>query len=108
MAMADGRGNRFASTTEAEQQEKRLGLNAQKTLKANRGAAKLFKEYLSEKGSDPDFENFGESVLDQKLSQFYMDLRKTDGRSTKSTRWSQSVMASTVTYVAPLLTKPSI
>ncbi|KAK3086405.1 hypothetical protein FSP39_017969 [Pinctada imbricata] len=81
--MADGRGNRFASTTEAEQQEKRLGLNAQKTLKANRGAAKLFKEYLSEKGSDPDFENFAESVIDQKLSQFYMDLRKTDGEKYK-------------------------
>ena len=30
MAMADGRGNRFASTTEAEHQKKQLGLNAQK------------------------------------------------------------------------------
>ena len=54
-----------------------------KTLKANRGETKLFKEYLSGKGSDPDFESFGESVLDQKLSQFDMDLRNTDGEKYK-------------------------
>jgi hypothetical protein len=46
--MGTGQG-RFAQTTAEERELKRIQLNSDKTLKANKGAAKVFKDYLSEK-----------------------------------------------------------
>ena len=76
---------RFASTSAAEQEVRRLNLNAEKTLKANKFASKIFKEYLSEKGENADFETFSVSDLDNALCRFYMDLRRVDGTSYKIT-----------------------
>jgi hypothetical protein len=76
--MATGQG-RFAQTTEEERELKRIKLNSDKTLKANKGAAKVFKEYLAEKGESANFETFDDVKLDEHLGHFYMDLRKVDG-----------------------------
>ena len=37
---------RFATTTEAEIEEKRLKLNAERTIKQNKAAAAILKDYL--------------------------------------------------------------
>lgn len=76
--MSTGQG-RFAQTTEEERELKRIKLNSEKTLKANKGAAKVFKDYLLEKGETADFETFDDVKLDEILGHFYMDLRKVDG-----------------------------
>jgi hypothetical protein len=38
---------RFATTTEAEIEEKRLKLNAERTIKQNKAAAAILKDYLA-------------------------------------------------------------
>ena len=43
---------RFASTTEAEIVEKRLKLNAERTIKQNKAAAAILKDYLFQKKMD--------------------------------------------------------
>ena len=40
---------RFATTTEAEIEEKRLKLNAERTIKQNKAAAAILKDYLFQK-----------------------------------------------------------
>ena len=70
---------RFAQTTAEERQTKRIQLNSESTLKANKGAAKVFKDYLLERGQQADFEKFDVLKLDEWLGQFYMDLRRSDG-----------------------------
>jgi hypothetical protein len=54
----DGKGcNRFA-TTETEIEEKRLKLNAVRTIKQNKAAAAILKDYLFQKKMDIEFEEF--------------------------------------------------
>ena len=80
--MADGR---FGQTTEEELNRNRLSINADKTIKSNKLPAKILKDYLSEKQMDCDFEDFDEVKLDEVLSHFYVDARKTDGGMYKAT-----------------------
>ena len=47
---------RFATTTEAEIEVKRLKLNAKRTLKQNKAAAAILKDYLFQKKMDIEFE----------------------------------------------------
>ena len=49
---------RFATTTEAEIEEKRLKLNAERTIKQNKTAAAILKDYLFQKKMDIEFEEF--------------------------------------------------
>jgi len=49
--MATNVSRRFAETTEEEIQTKRLKLNADNTLKANKKSANILREYLKEKKS---------------------------------------------------------
>ena len=48
---------RFA-TTKAEIEEKRLKLNAERTIKQNKAAATILKDYLFQKKMDIEFEEF--------------------------------------------------
>ena len=70
---------RFAESTEEEISEKRRKLNAGTTLKSNKSAAKILKDYLVQKGQDENFENLDDVSLDEVLGHFYLDLRKSDG-----------------------------
>ena len=70
---------RLAETTEEEIQTKRLKLNADNTLKANKKSANILREYLKEKNQDSLFENYDNVRLNETLAHFYMDLRKPDG-----------------------------
>ncbi|KAK3088596.1 hypothetical protein FSP39_021124 [Pinctada imbricata] len=72
-------GSRFAQTTEEDRDLKRIKLNSDKTLMANKTVAKVFKEYLSEIGETVEYEQFHDLKLDECLGHFYMDLRKGDG-----------------------------
>jgi hypothetical protein len=74
---------RFKLTTDEERVEKRLGMHSNKTLKANKSAAKILKEYLTEIGQNCQFESLEEGDLDGVLGRFWMDLRKTDGNAYK-------------------------
>ena len=47
---------RFATTTEAEIEVKRLKLNAKRTIKQNKAAAAILKDYLFQKKMDIEFE----------------------------------------------------
>ena len=55
---------RFATTTEAEIEEKRLKLNAERTIKQNKAAAAILKDYLFLKKMDIEFEEFDIVKLD--------------------------------------------
>ena len=66
---------RFATTTEAEIEEKRLQLNAERTKKQNKAAAAILKDYLFQKKMDIEFEEFDVVKLDEFLGHFYMDIR---------------------------------
>ena len=77
---------RFATTTEAEIEEKRLKLNAERTIKQNKAAAAILKDYLFQKKMDIEFEEFDVVKLDEILGHFYMDIRKTDGKHIKQLR----------------------
>jgi hypothetical protein len=76
---------RFAETTEEEIQTKRLKLNADNTLKANKKSANILRDYLKEKHQDSLFENYDTVRLNETLAHFYMDLRKSDGGRYKAT-----------------------
>lgn len=71
--------SRFVLSTAEEKQEKRLKLNSSKTVQVNKGAAKVFKEYLKVKGENENFQDFDNVKLDEMLGHFYMDLRREDG-----------------------------
>jgi hypothetical protein len=49
---------RFATTTEAEIEGTRLKLNAERTMKQNKAAAAILKDYLFQKKMDIEFEEF--------------------------------------------------
>ncbi|XP_070196113.1 streptococcal hemagglutinin-like isoform X3 [Littorina saxatilis] len=56
------------------------------TLRSNRSAARLFREFLREKGDGSDFENFSAAKLDDALGHFYMEARTKKGEHyTKTT-----------------------
>ncbi|CAC5368885.1 KCTD1_15 [Mytilus coruscus] len=54
-------------------------MSADKTIKQNIAAATIFREYLKEKKMDPGFEHYDTLKLDEALSHFCMDVRKSDG-----------------------------
>lgn len=62
-----------------------LGSSDNRTLKANRGSARLFKDYLIEKGITGDFEDFDDCQLDENLGNFYLNVRRLDGSLYKAT-----------------------
>ena len=66
---------RVATTTEAEIEEKRLQLNAERTIKQNKAAAAILKDYLFQKKMDIEFEKFDVVKLDEVLEHFYMGIR---------------------------------
>ena len=49
---------RFAQTTDLEIQNKRLKLNSDNTLKANKKCGNILRDYLKEKGFNHEFETF--------------------------------------------------
>ena len=74
----DASNKRFATTSEEE-------ITAKKTLKQNEAAATVLKEYLRQKKMDVNFKKYDDVKLDEVLSHFYMDIRKTDGSQYKTT-----------------------
>ena len=58
---------RVATTTEAEIEEKRLQLNAERTIKQNKAATAILKDYLFQKKMDIEFEEFDVVKLDEVL-----------------------------------------
>ena len=66
---------RVATTTEAEIEEKRLQLNAERTIKQNKAATAILKHYLFQKKMDIEFEEFDVVKLDEVLEHFYMGIR---------------------------------
>jgi hypothetical protein len=60
---------RVATTTEAEIEEKRLQLNAERTKKQNKAAAAILKDYLFQKKMDIEFEEFDQSPFRKNATQ---------------------------------------
>jgi hypothetical protein len=58
---------RFVSTTDEKIEQKRLKMNAQKTIKQNIAAATLLHKYLKEKHLDTAFEHYNPQQLDECL-----------------------------------------
>ncbi|KAK3088834.1 hypothetical protein FSP39_024307 [Pinctada imbricata] len=76
---------RFASRTEKEMSDIRTKLSSKNTIKSNRRAAGILRSYLIEKHQPSNFEDFDTFRLNEILSHFYMDLRKSDGDKYKVT-----------------------
>ncbi|KAJ8321176.1 hypothetical protein KUTeg_001301 [Tegillarca granosa] len=74
---------RFASHTDDEIIKKRAKNIPDNTQKANKKAANILRAYLQEKQQEDDFENFDVLKLNEVLSHFYLDARKTDGENAK-------------------------
>ena len=68
---------RFATTTEAEIEEKRLKLNAKRTIKQNKAAAAILKDYLFQKKMDIEFEEFDVVKLDEVTYGYWMAIFRT-------------------------------
>jgi hypothetical protein len=79
---------RFVSTTDEEIEQKRLKMNAQKTIKQNIAAATLLRKYVKEKHLDTAFEHYNPQQLEESLTHFFMDVRKSDGVRYKTTSLS--------------------
>ena len=75
---------RFVSTTDEEIEQKRLKMNAQKTIKHNIAAATLLHNYLKEKHLDTAFEHYNPQQIDECLAHFFMVVRKSDGECYKT------------------------
>lgn len=71
---------RFASLTEADVASKKQFLTPASTSKADKHAAKVFRDYLGEKGKNVDFANYNKDELDEALSGFYLEARTKDGK----------------------------
>ena len=67
---------RFAALNSEEKDAVLDNINAENTKRQTHTAAKLFREYLTEKNMDLDLENCS---LDQTLSNFYMEMRNKRG-----------------------------
>jgi hypothetical protein len=74
---------RFVSTTDEEIEQKRLKMNAQ-----NIAAATLLRKYVKEKHLDTAFEHYNPQQLEESLTHFFMDVRKSDGVRYKTTSLS--------------------
>ena len=61
---------RFATTTEAEIEVKRLKLNIERTIKQNKAATAILKDYLFQKKMDIEFEEFDVVKLNEVLRTF--------------------------------------
>lgn len=85
MAFSNGTPKRFAQTIDDEIITKRLKINSENTLKANKKCANILRGYLQEKKMDSAFETFDSVRLNETLSYFYIDLRKPDGERYKAT-----------------------
>ena len=66
---------RFAALNSEEKDAVLDNINAENTKRQTHTAAKLFREYLTEKNMDLDFENCYLEQLDQTLSNLYMEMR---------------------------------
>ena len=71
--------SRFAKSSEDEIQKLLLGKKSENTLKATKTAVKVFRDYLSEKGLDINFERQNKIQLNSVLRKFYVEARKKDG-----------------------------
>ena len=75
--------NRFASVTTEEIKEKKTNICSKNTIKANRKAAKMIKDYLTEKSMNPNFESLEKKELNEFLVHFYLNARKVNGEKYK-------------------------
>ena len=73
---------RFAALNSEEKDAVLDNINAKNTKRQTHTAVKLFREYLTEKNMDLDFENYSLEQLDQTLSNFYMEMRNKKGDNT--------------------------
>jgi hypothetical protein len=62
-----------------EEEQGEFSVNLKATQRANKASAKIFKDYLIEKGESEDFEHFDIVKLDKLLGQFYMKIRQAEG-----------------------------
>ena len=78
-AAEEDKQGRFAQSSEDEIQKLLLGKSSANTLKATRTAVKVFRDYLSEKGLDINFERQDKAQINAILRKFYVEARKKDG-----------------------------
>ncbi|XP_021362527.1 uncharacterized protein LOC110456244 [Mizuhopecten yessoensis] len=76
---------RFGSSTVAEIAAKKANVVPINTVRATVSGAKLFSNYLSEKGHRDNFEDFTVEELNTQLSHFYHDVRSKGGKLYKTT-----------------------
>ena len=78
---------RFATTTESEIEEKRLKLNAKRTIKQNKAAAAILKDYLFQKKMDIEFEEFDVVKLDEVTYGYFRTLASTQAVTCYLKHW---------------------
>lgn len=79
IAAEEEKQNRFAKSSEDEIQKLLQGKSSANTLKATKTAVKVFRDYLSEKGLDINFERHDKAQINAVLRKFYVEARKKDG-----------------------------
>ena len=82
---------RFASATEDEIREKKTNINSKNTLKANKKAARILRDYLIEKNLDPAFEKLDKNGLNNILEHFYVNARKTNWEKYKPPPFTEQI-----------------
>lgn len=75
---------RFGGQNEEQIEEKRQKLQKGNTIKQDKKAEKVFKDYLAEIGEDTNFYEFEQEKLDRHLSTFWFNARTTNGDFYKS------------------------
>lgn len=80
---------RFGTPTRPDIEDKRLNIHSEKTQKSNTLSAKMFRKYLTSKNYEADFESFTTQRLNEALSHFHLDARKTDGYMYKTLPWNR-------------------
>ena len=80
---------RFASHSAEDIITKRQNVVPTNTVKANKAAANLFRNYLKEKDIETNFEMFGVDRLAETLSHFYMSARTKTGDLYKATTFNK-------------------
>ena len=71
--------NRFASLTEDQLNSIIEESDAKNTKRSTKTAITIFRNYLSSKGLNIDFENFTSTDLDKILTKFYAEIRQENG-----------------------------
>ena len=84
--MAEGI-SRFAQTSETERNVKRRKLNSDITLRTNKGSAKVFKDYLNERGENEKFKEFDDVKLDEWLGHFTWIYEEPTGHIIRPIPW---------------------